>query len=268
MLGKGHKDENFPVASRLITARLRPHVLAFYRFARAADDVAYDPVRSGGDKLAYLNRCGAALTGEAGPEPAQDLALSLAECGLAPDHALDLLQAFRRDAVGSAMADWAALMDYCRYSAAPVGRYLLDLHGQRRDLWPASDALCAALQVINHLQDCGSDYRRLNRVYLPLDWLAEAGESSLLQDQASPELRRVLGRCVAFCRPLLRQSQLLVRKISRFRLRAEAAVIIAVARRLLNRLDYADPLAGPVALSRAETLVALAEGLVRAVVRL
>ena len=62
-------------------------------------------------------------------------------------------------------------MDYCRYSAMPVGRFVLDVHGESRDLWPANDALCAALQVINHLQDCAKDYRELDRVYLPLDVL-------------------------------------------------------------------------------------------------
>ena len=72
--------------------------------------------------------------------------------------------------------DWDDLIDYCRYSAMPVGRFVLDVHGESRDTWPANDALCAALQVINHLQDCAKDYRELNRVYIPEDaLLAGAG---------------------------------------------------------------------------------------------
>ena len=82
---------------------------------------------------------------------------------------LDLLEAFRRDVTKLRYADWDELMDYCRYSATPVGRFVLDVHGESAPTWPANDALCAALQVINHLQDCAKDYREIDRVYLPLD---------------------------------------------------------------------------------------------------
>ena len=71
--------------------------------------------------------------------------------------------------------DWDDLIGYCSYSAMPVGRFVLDVHGESRATWPANDALCAALQIINHLQDCGRDYRNLDRVYIPLDALAESG---------------------------------------------------------------------------------------------
>jgi hypothetical protein len=71
--------------------------------------------------------------------------------------------------------DWDDLIGYCAYSAMPVGRFVLDVHGESRATWPANDALCAALQIINHLQDCSSDYRNLNRVYIPLDAFTEAG---------------------------------------------------------------------------------------------
>ena len=74
--------------------------------------------------------------------------------------------------------DWDDLMNYCRYSAMPVGRFVLDVHGEPRSTWPANDALCAALQIINHLQDCGEDYRNLDRVYLPLDLLAAMAPGS------------------------------------------------------------------------------------------
>ena len=80
-----------------------------------------------------------------------------------PHHALQPLTAFKRDATQLRYVDWEDLLDYCRYSAMPVGRFVLDVHGERRDTWPANDALCAALQIINHLQDCGEDYRNLDR---------------------------------------------------------------------------------------------------------
>ena len=107
---------------------------------------------------------------------------ALARARLTPQHALDLLEAFRRDVTKLRYADWDELMDYCRYSAMPVGRFVLDVHGEDRALWPANDALCAALQVINHLQDCAKDYRELDRVYLPLDaWRARAPASRCWQ---------------------------------------------------------------------------------------
>ena len=174
--GKGHKDENFPVASFLIAPRHRPAVLAFYRFVRAADDVADHATAAPDKKLELLEQMRASLVGESDAVPeGVGLRAALAERGMAPTHALDLLEAFRRDVTKLRYADWDELIDYCRYSAMPVGRFVLDVHGEDRALWPANDALCAALQIINHLQDCAKDYRDLNRVYLPEDTLAAAG---------------------------------------------------------------------------------------------
>ena len=168
--GKGSSDENFPVASALIAPRHRPVVMAFYRFVRAADDVADSATAEPAVKLALLEDLRAGLTGES-DKSAEGLALrrALAEHALSDQHALDLLEAFRRDVTKLRYADWDDLMDYCRYSASPVGRFVLDVHGEDPALWPMNDALCNALQVINHLQDCGKDRREIDRVYIPLD---------------------------------------------------------------------------------------------------
>src|SRR5215471_5435474 len=175
--GKGRGDENFPVGSFLIRRDLRPHVHAFYRFARNADDIADNPLLSADDKVRRLDRMGAILDGAPGPDSPAASAMreSLRQTGVTAQHCHDVLHAFRLDAVKLQYRDWDDLMEYCRYSAAPVGRQLLDLHGESRDTWPASDALCAALQVLNHLQDCATDYRAFDRVYLPLADLAAAG---------------------------------------------------------------------------------------------
>ncbi len=113
---------------------------------------------------------------------------------LTPRHAQDLLDAFRQDATKQRYANWDDLIDYCSRSAMPVGRFVLDVHGESKATWPANDALCAALQIINHLQDCGSDYQRLNRIYIPLDAMAAAGVSvdMLARNRASPALRECL----------------------------------------------------------------------------
>ena len=153
-------------------------ILAFYNFARAADDVADDPELSEGEKIPKLDRFEDTLLGRTIIAEALPLRAAIAERGLSPQHGQDLLTAFRMDASKHRYANWGELMHYCTYSAAPVGRFVLDVHGESRATWPANDALCAALQVINHLQDCGADYRRLNRVYIPLDTLAEKARPS------------------------------------------------------------------------------------------
>ena len=174
--GKGHTDENFPVASVLIAKEHRPPVMAFYRFARIADDVADSETAPPEQKLALLEQMRASLTGESDASPeGVGLRKALAERDLTNQHGLDLLEAFRRDVTKLRYASWDELIDYCRYSAMPVGRFVLDVHGESKAIWPANDALCAALQVINHLQDCAKDFRTLNRVYLPIDDLRSHG---------------------------------------------------------------------------------------------
>src|SRR5688572_6015389 len=174
--GKTHRNENFPVASWLIQARHRAPILAFYEFVRTADDIADHAQLSAQQKVEMLDQMEAELTGSAGGNPvAVKLRDVLAERGLSPRHAQDLLKAFRLDATKLRYENWDDLIGYCAYSAMPVGRYVLDVHGESRSTWPASDAICAALQINNHLQDCANDYRDLNRVYVPLDALFAAG---------------------------------------------------------------------------------------------
>src|SRR6201986_4523719 len=174
--GKGHHDENFPVASFLIAPRHRPPVLAFYRFARFADDIADNATALPEEKLRLLEEMRASLVGESTASPeATALRKVLAEHRLTDQHALGLLEAFRRDVTKLRYRDWDDLIDYCRYSAMPVGRFVLDVHGESRDTWPASDKVYAVLQIINHIQDCVKDYRNLDRVYVPLDAFAASG---------------------------------------------------------------------------------------------
>lgn len=255
---KTHRDENFPVASRLIAARHRPAVLAFYRFARAADDIADDPKLTGEQKLAGLDRFEAALTGKTDDiEAARPLRAILAERGLSPRHALDLLHAFRMDAVKNRYENFDELMHYCAYSAAPVGRFVLDVHGESERTWLASDALCSALQIINHLQDCGADYRKLDRVYIPLDALAEAGADvkALGAGKASPALLSCLHRIAARTDDLVQIGKELPRMVQDLRLCLETAVIGRLAQILVKGLLHRDPLSDKVHLSKPHVLV-------------
>jgi squalene synthase HpnC len=242
--GKGHRDENFPVASRLVRAELRAPILAFYRFARAADDVADHAGAGVEEKLQQLARLEAGLRGDAANPEGSSLHAILQARGLSDRHALDLLEAFRRDVTKRRYADWAELMDYCRYSAAPVGRFVLDVHGEPSVLWPANDALCTALQVINHLQDCAKDYRSLDRVYLPLDVLAAHGTAvdALAAAQASPALRAAIEELARRTNTLLDQSRPFAGEIADRRLALEVGVIQALAESLAKRLIRRDPL--------------------------
>ena len=263
------RGENFPVGSALLRRELRPHVMRLYAFARAADDVADAPDLAPREKLRRLDAFEAALAGGAGPAEGAALRESLRETGVTDRHARDLLTAFRRDAVEGRCADWEALADYCAHSAHPVGRHMLDLHGEDAATHPHSDALCAALQVLNHLQDLGPDRRRLDRMYLPLDWMAEAGAcvSDLDAGQASPALRAVIDRALDACDALLTRAEPLPRLVASPRLAGECAAIMRLARRLSARLRRADPLAVRVALSKAEFARAAAAGAAHALRR-
>jgi squalene synthase HpnC len=243
--GKDERGENFPVASVLIEARFRPPIMGFYRFARTADDIADHATATAAEKLHRLNEMRGALSGEHDRD-ATSVALrkALAARGLASAHGLDLLEAFRRDVIQSRYANWDELMDYCRYSAAPVGRMVLDIHGESSATWPASDALCAALQVINHLQDCGEDYRDLDRVYLPLEELGAADQdvTALAAAKASAGLRLVIASLARRTQELLHRSQPLAGQIRNRRLRLEVAFIQRLAEDLAVRLIDRDPL--------------------------
>jgi squalene synthase HpnC len=265
--GKWRSSENFPVGSFLIRRGLRVHVHAFYRFARNADDIADNPALTVDDKIARLDRMAAILDGAPGADSPAAAAMreSLIETGITAQHCHDVLHAFRLDAVKLRYRDWNDLMGYCRYSASPVGRQLLDLHGESRATWPASDALCSALQVLNHLQDCADDYRRLDRVYLPLEDLAAegAGVEALAASESSPALRGVLDRLLNRTAELVEQACGLPPLVASRGLRWESAVIVALAGRLLRRLRHADPVATRVALSKSDFLAAFAIGVSR-----
>jgi squalene synthase HpnC len=252
--GKGHRDENFPVASRLIHPRHRAPILAFYEFVRTADDIADHATLAPQDKLALLDRLEATLLGRSDEDTVGvDLRAQLAARQLSPRHAQDLLTAFRMDVTKLRYRDWDDLIGYCTYSAMPVGRFVLDVHGESRVTWPANDALCAALQIINHLQDCGKDYRDLDRVYIPLDSLRDTGATvaELGEQRASAGLLDCIHKLAHRTGDLLRHSRPFTAGIEDSRLALEVAVIQTFAERLVTLLKHRDPLSQRVHLGKA-----------------
>jgi len=253
--GKTHRDENFPVASWIIHPRHRALILAFYNFVRTADDIADHATLGAGEKLRLLDLLEAELLGKGDTQPeAIKLRQALAERSMPPRHALDVLIAFRMDVTKLRYENWDEVIHYCRYSAMPVGRFMLDVHGESTSTWAASDALCAGLQINNHLQDCARDFGDLNRVYLPRDALAAAGASveELGARRASAPLLQCLHALAARTETLLNESKPLAAEVKDFRLGLEISVIQAFADKIVSMLKVRDPLSERVHLSPIE----------------
>ncbi|MBI1274014.1 MAG: squalene synthase HpnC [Alphaproteobacteria bacterium] len=268
--GKGAGDENFPVGSWLIRPDARRHVHAFYGFARASDDVADNPMLEAKEKISRLDRFAAVLCdkADAGDDvpSAVHMRESLRETGITPQHCLDLLTAFRRDAIKLRYKDWDDLVDYCRYSAAPVGRFVLALHGTGEEAWPANDALCSTLQIINHMQDCTKDYAALDRVYIPQDMLAARGAAigDIAAEQSSAALRATFDDMLGLLGPMLKQARMLPRQAGDMRLRIETSIICVLADDLVKLLARRDPLADNVKLGKPAAALAALRGLLTA----
>jgi hydroxysqualene synthase len=255
--GKDASYENFPVGSWLLPAVLRPHVAIFYAFARTIDDIADDALLAADEKVARLSAFERALLGgeadNAAYAKAHAMRETLSAAGITKQHCLDLISAFKQDAIKLRYDDWQELIDYCDRSAAPVGRFLLDLHGGCRRGYRPSDALCNALQVINHLQDCQDDYRKLKRVYLPMGWMLEEGAQieDLDRSTITPALRRVVDRCLDGVDGLLVEAEQLPAALNSRRLAMESGAILKIARTLSARLRVQDPLTRRVQLSKS-----------------
>jgi squalene synthase HpnC len=247
--------ENFPVASRLLPAAMRPHVAAVYAFARVADDFADEDGLAVADRLARLDDWLARLRAVAGGQPggsppaaydpgidprlvfealghtmhAHDLPLTLLE---------DLLSAFRQDVTVCRYAAWDDVLDYCRRSANPVGRIVLRIAGYRSAaLDESSDALCTALQLTNFWQDLEIDWRR-GRLYVPEAERDAAGarDADLDARAMTPAWRAALGRAAVVTRRLFDQGRPVCDGV-RGRLRYELRATWLGATRILARLE-------------------------------
>jgi squalene synthase HpnC len=235
--------ENFPVASRLVPARLRPAVVAIYRFARAADDLADEGDMPAATRLAALDAFDRQLDrierGEATTDaPFPALAIAIREHGLplAPFH--DLISAFRQDVTVTRYADFDGVLDYCRRSANPVGRLLLALYGaQTPGNLAAADAVCTGLQLTNFWQDIAIDWQK-DRVYLPQVDLLRFGvrETQIAEARVDAAWRALLAFEVARARGLLQAGRPLVRALP-WRLGLELSAVISGGLRILDRID-------------------------------
>jgi squalene synthase HpnC len=235
--------ENFPVASFLLPRAMRAAVLAIYRFARAADDIADEGEATPAERLAALDRFDQALDAiAAGRRPIEppfaDLADAVARHALPLAPFRGLLSAFRQDVTTRRYSSFRSLLDYCRRSANPIGRLLLHLN---RCVTPQneanSDAICSALQLVNFWQDIAADWRK-GRVYLPQEDLAHFGvaEAQIAQDRCDERWRALMAFETARSRAMLESGRPLVQALP-WRAGLELAGVLAGGHRILDRID-------------------------------
>lgn len=271
--GKAAGDENFPVGSILLPRRLRPHIANFYAVARATDDIADSPDLTAEEKLSRLDLFEEAIRGERFHDPALDkgyrMRRSLAQTEVTERHICDVIAAFKQDATKRRYDNWDDLIGYCNLSAAPVGRFLLDLHREDPAGYAYSDPLCNALQILNHLQDCKDDYLALDRVYLPVDWIAAEGTSveALNATATSPAMRVVIDRTLDGVDGLMQLARQLPANLKSRRLAMESAIIVRLADRLTVLLRAGDPIAHRVALTKMDFISCGARGFVAGLCR-
>lgn len=270
--GKDKAYENFPVGSLFVPSHLRPHINTFYNFARAIDDIADSNSIEAPEKIERLTGFENAILGKDKTSPgfsrAHSMRLSLEKTGVTNQHCIELIKAFKQDAIKLRYENWDELIGYCQMSAAPVGRYLLDLHGESTKTYQASDALCNALQILNHLQDCKDDYVTLNRVYLPLDWMKHNGleVECLDASKSGPKLNSLIHQVLDSTAELIHLAEILPMKLTSKRLAMESGAILNIASRLEKKLRIKDPLAESVKLSRSQYVLGCLFGASKALV--
>ena len=236
--------ENFPVASVLVPARYRSAVVAIYRFARAADDIADEGNAPAAERHcaldAFSRNLDAIERGETPDDaPFAALAPAVREHRLPVGLLRDLLSAFAQDVDVTRYPTFADVLDYCRRSANPVGRLLLAMYrvDDARAL-AQSDAICTALQLANFWQDVAIDWRKDTRLYLPLEDLDRFGVSlaQIAAGVCDERFSRLMAFETARTRALFDEGRPLVRRMP-WRLGLELAAVIAGGTRVLERID-------------------------------
>jgi phytoene/squalene synthetase len=234
----------------LLPRRTRPQVEAMLAFLAAASAVARDPAVAAEQRLARLTAWDAVLAGErpVGNDDVYGTLGVLAAAETSSEPLRLLLQGAAKDVRTTRMRRWSELLSYCRFAAAPAGRFLVELHGEDRGLVPAAEALTVAIRLIAVARDCGADYASSARIYLPADWMREAGctEADLAASRASPALRTVLARLDERVRHLMGEARPSLAAIADPGLRRFAVSVAALAELQARAIARHDPLRRPV----------------------
>ena len=268
MSGKSYSDENFPVASFLMTKKIRSIVRVFYFFARMADDIADHQKLSSNQKKNILLFFDNAISKskKTNNKVLDKMIARFKELPSGKKYSRNLLKAFMMDASNKKYKNWNDLLYYCKFSANPVGRFVIDAVNERKNIekiYEASDSLCTALQIINHIQDCKKDFKELNRVYIPESFFKKYSlDKKILRKSKSIEnFERLKIEIVDNVMVSLRKTKLGLREIRSWRLRKETLIILNIAKRLCNLLKINDPLEKQIKLSRIDFIFCFFKGI-------
>ena len=259
---KNYKEENFPVGSWLLSKEIRSKILIFYNFARAADDIADSPNLSSKEKIKRLNFFKEGIkNNNIKISKTENLKKVCKKNKVSITHALHLLKAFKQDAVKRRYRNWAELINYCKYSAVPVGRFVIDLHKENKISYKYSDPLCIALQILNHIQDCKDDYEQIDRVYLPNTFLKKynVNLSQLNNNYTEKNLRLAIDDVLINTEKLINKADKFKKIMKNNKLSKETTFILEIAKSLLKLLKKKDPLKKKVFLNKFDYIKCFAK---------
>ena len=271
--GKNYRDENFPVSSFLIDKKLKTIVRVFYFFARTADDIADHASIKKKEKLRILNFFDNCLKNKKQSEISvvNNLISYFDEYKFSKKYSRDLLVAFKLDATKKRYKDWSELLYYCKFSANPVGRFVINVsYSQKkkkikeRKILHASDTLCTALQIINHIQDCKDDFRNLDRVYIPENFLKkhQLNVDVLMKKSSCPNFNKMKIEIISIVENLLKDIKENLKLIDIWKLKKETLIILNIAKRLCFLLKIKDPLKKKIKLSSIDLIFCFIKGII------
>ena len=272
--GKTFTDENFPVASFIVKKDIQKYIRTFYFFARMADDIADHPKLSSSEKVKILLYFDNALKFNKTTkiEVLNNMMDLFPELPFGRKYSRNLLKAFLMDAKGKIYNNWNDLLFYCKYSANPVGRFVIDLvhlkesvnNTQLSKIYSASDFLCTSLQIINHIQDCKKDFINLNRIYIPKSLFKKynISKKNLKHEKSSLNFKNLTIEIIDKIEAILQNCHSGLSLIKPWRLRKETLIILNIAKRLCYLLKKEDPLKKNVKLSRIDLIFCFIKGII------
>ena len=272
--GKTMEDENFPVSSFLISKKHRKHIYNLYYFARISDDIADNKNLSVKKKKLILNEFDIILKEKKKTHYnfINDLINSTKTTANNIKYPRQLLVAFIQDSEKNRYKNWGELINYCNYSASPIGRFVIDLHNLKKNnnnetikkIYAGCDNLCNCLQILNHIQDCKDDFEEMNRVYIPENYFIQSKIS--VEKMLFPENRKkilmVLKKCLKKVEVLLDDSIENIKLINNYRLKRETYVIFNIAKKLTRLLAENDPIEKKIKLSRIDLIFCFFKGII------
>ena len=272
--GKTFTDENFPVSSFVIKKNIQKYIRAFYFFARTADDIADHSTLISQEKVKILTYFDNILKVEKKTSitALNNIINFFPEISFAKKYSRNLLKAFLMDAKGKKYKNWDDLVFYCKYSANPVGRFVIDLIYQKKNLqrknfeeiYFASDCLCTSLQIINHLQDCRKDFLQLERVYIPDFFFKKHSLNKKIfnLEESNVNFSNLVNEIVEKVEIMLIKSNKGLKMIEPWSLRKETLIILNIAKRLCYLLRINDVLRKNVKLSRIDLIFCFIKGII------